>query len=248
MVFALVLIAVVAGALAQRLAGLGFGLLVSPVLVVLLGPFDGVMIINLCGAASSLLILSRVWRHVEWKRYFGLALAALAGVLPGAWLASNVPEATLEICIGVLLIIALLASQRLTRSSWRASGPFPMVSLGFTSGLMNAAAGVGGPAITAYAIATRWEQKSFSATLQPYFVTTGLSSLVSKYVLSGGHVPGLDGWQWLSILAAMVAGIIAGDLLSSKVKPASVRRIVVAIAYIGAVSTLAKGFIELAGG
>lgn len=248
MVFALVLIAVVAGALAQRLAGLGFGLLVSPILVVLLGPFDGVMIINLCGAASSLLILSRVWRHVQWRRYAGLALAAVAGVLPGAWLASNVPEAPLEICIGVLLIIALVASQRLSRSSWRASGPLPLVSLGFSSGLMNAAAGVGGPAITAYAIATRWDQKSFSATLQPYFVTTGLTSLVSKYVLSGGHVPGLAGWQWLSILVAMVAGIIAGDLLSGKVKPASVRRIVVAIAYLGAVSTLAKGFIELATG
>ena len=248
MVFALVLIAVVAGALAQRLAGLGFGLLVSPVLVVLLGPFDGVMIINLCGAASSLLILSRVWRHVQWRRYFGLALAAVAGVLPGAWLASNVPEAPLEICIGVLLIVALLASQRLTRSSWRASGPVPMASLGFSSGLMNAAAGVGGPAITAYAIATRWDQKSFGATLQPYFVTTGLTSLVSKYVLSGGHLPGLEGWQWLSILAAMVVGIVAGDLLSGKVKPASVRRIVVAIAYLGAASTLTKGFVELAFG
>lgn len=244
MVFALVLIAVVAGALAQRLAGLGFGLLVSPVLVVLLGPFDGVMIINLCGAASSLLILSRVWRHVQWKRYVGLALAAVAGVLPGAWLASNAPAAPLEVCIGVLLIVALLASQRLTRSSWRASGPVPMAALGFS----NAAAGVGGPAITAYAIATRWEQKSFSATLQPYFVTTGLTSLVSKYVLSGGHVPGLDGWQWLSILAAMVAGIIAGDLLSGKVRPASVRRIVIAIAYVGAASTLTKGFLELATG
>jgi uncharacterized protein len=248
MVFVLVLIAVVAGALAQRLAGLGFGLIVSPALVVLLGPFDGVMIINLCGAASSLLILSRVWRQVEWKRYFGLAVAALAGVLPGAWLASNAPAAPLEVCIGVLLIIALLGSQGLTRSSWRASGPVPMVALGFSSGLMNAAAGVGGPAITAYAIATRWEQKSFSATLQPYFVTTGLTSLVSKYVISGGHVPGLDGWQWLSILAAMVTGIIAGDLLSGKVRPASVRRIVVAIAYLGAVSTLTKGFLELAAG
>jgi len=248
MMFALVLIAVVAGALAQRLAGLGFGLLVSPVLVVLLGPFDGVMIINLCGAASSLLILSRVWRHVDWRKYLGLALAAIAGVLPGAWLASNVPEAPLEICIGILLIIALLGSQRLTRSPWRASGPVPLVSLGFSSGLMNAAAGVGGPAITAYAVATRWDQKSFSATLQPYFVTTGLTSLVSKYVLSGGHLPSLEAWQWLSILAAMMAGIMAGDLLSGRVQPASVRRIVVAIAYLGAVSTLAKGFLELATG
>ncbi|MCU1548560.1 MAG: hypothetical protein JWO29_1511 [Arthrobacter sp.] len=244
--FALVLIAVVAGALAQRLAGLGFGLLVSPVLVVLLGPFDGVMIVNLCGAASSLLILSRVWRHVNWRRYAGLALSALAGVVPGAWLASNVPEAPLEICIGVLLIIALLASQRLNRSSWRATGPGPMVSLGFSSGLMNAAAGVGGPAITAYAIATRWDQKSFGATLQPYFVTTGLSSLLMKYLFSGGHLPALEGWQWLSILAAMVLGIAAGDLLSGRVRPGVIRRMVVIVAYAGAVSTMTKGVVELA--
>ncbi|WP_258805422.1 TSUP family transporter [Pseudarthrobacter sp. NS4] len=244
--FVLVLMAVIAGALAQRIAGLGFGLLVAPVLVVLLGPFDGVMIVNLCGAASSLLILSRVWRHVAWKKYFGLALAALAGVLPGAWLASNVPEAPLQICIGILLVIALLASQRLTRTSWRASGAVPMVSLGFSSGLMNAAAGVGGPSITAYAIATRWEQKSFSATLQPYFITTGLSSLISKYVLSGGHVPGLEGWQWLAILAAMIVGIVAGDLLSGRVPAAAARRIVTAIAYVGAVATLGKGLMELA--
>jgi hypothetical protein len=46
----------------------------------------------------------------------------------------------------------------------------------------------------------------------------------------------------------MVAGIVAGDLLSGTVKPASVRRILVAIAYLGAVSTLAKGFLELAAG
>lgn len=246
--FALVLIAVVAGALAQRLAGLGFGLLVSPVLVVLLGPFDGVMIINLCGAASSLLILSRVWRHVDWRRYAGLAVSAVTGVVPGAWLASHVPEAPLEICIGVLLIVALLASQRLNRSSWRATGPVPMVSLGFSSGLMNAAAGVGGPAITAYAIATRWDQKSFGATLQPYFVTTGLSSLLTKYLFSGGHLPALEGWQWLGILAAMVLGIVAGDLLSGRVRPGVIRRIVVVIAYAGAVSTITKGAVELAFG
>ena len=243
--FALVLLAVVAGALAQRLAGLGFGLLVSPVLVVLLGPFDGVMIINLCGAASSLLILSRVWRHVSWRRYFGLAASALTGVVPGAWLASHVPEAPLEICIGVLLVLGLLASQRLDRSSWRAGGPVPMVTLGFSSGMMNAAAGVGGPAITAYAIVTRWEQKSFGATLQPYFATTGLSSLLSKYLFSGGHLPALQGWQWLGILGSMLLGIVAGDLLSGRVPPGSVRRIVVLIAYAGAISTVSKGMLEL---
>jgi uncharacterized membrane protein YfcA len=121
-----------------------------------------------------------------------------------------------------------------------------MVTLGFTSGLMNAAAGVGGPAITAYAIVTRWEQRSFGATLQPYFITTGLSSLLTKYLFSGGHLPALEGWQWLGILAAMILGIVAGDLLSGRVQPGLVRKIVVVIAYAGAVSTVSKGVLELA--
>ncbi len=246
--FALVLFAVVAGALAQRLAGLGFGLMVAPFLVVLLGPFDGVMIVNLCGATSSLLILSRVWRYVEWRRYAGLAVSALLGVLPGAWLASHAPAAVLELSIGVLLILALAVSQQLSRTSWRATGAVPMVSLGLSSGLMNAAAGVGGPAMTAYAICTRWDQKGFGATLQPYFITTGLASLLSKYFFSGGHLPALAGWQLLGILGAMVAGIAAGDLLSGRIRPEVVRGIVVVIAYAGAATTVAKGAWELAFG
>ena len=123
-----------------------------------------------------------------------------------------------------------------------------MVSLGFSSGLMNAAAGVGGPAMTAYAICTRWDQKGFGATLQPYFVTTGLASLLSKYFFSGGHLPALAGWQLLGILGAMVVGIAAGDLLSGRIRPEVVRGIVVVIAYAGAATTVAKGAWELASG
>ena len=64
--FVVVLVAVVAGALAQRLAGLGFGLLVAPVLVVLLGPFDGVMIVSEMAVSPSSFHASRIvmpgWR------------------------------------------------------------------------------------------------------------------------------------------------------------------------------------------
>ena len=205
------------------------------------------MIINLCGAASSLLILSRVWRHVEWRRYFGLAAPALTGVVPGAWLASHVPEAPLEICIGVLLILGLLASQRLNRSSWRASGPAPMVALGFSSGLMNAAAGVGGPAITAYAIVTRWEQRGFGATLQPYFITTGLSCAAVQIPVLWRPPSGPGG------LAVAGHPRRHDPSASSPVtcspagwQPGFVRKIVVVIAYAGAVSTVSKGVLELA--
>ncbi|GAB3274632.1 TSUP family transporter [Sinomonas notoginsengisoli] len=239
--FALVLTAVVVGAMAQRVAGLGFGLVVSPILVVLLGPLDGVMIINACGAASSLLILSRVWRDVQWGRYVGLIVPGFAGIALGAYLASRVPAAPLEIGIGATLIVALVASQLVARARRRWDGLGVMAASGFTSGLMNAAAAVGGPAVTAYAVLSRWDQRTFGATLQPYFITTGTTSLLAKVFATGGHWPSLEGWQWLAVFVSMVAGIVVGDVLARRVAGETVRRAVILIAYAGALLAVANG-------
>jgi uncharacterized membrane protein YfcA len=109
-VIAPVLVAVFVGAVAQRVTGLGFALVVAPVLVILLGPFDGVMIVNLCSVLSASLVLSAVWRDVEWRRYRLLAGPAVVGIVPGALLAYLLPEPALEIGIGGLLVAALTTS------------------------------------------------------------------------------------------------------------------------------------------
>lgn len=243
--FALVLIAVVAGAVAQRVAGLGFGLMVSPVLVVLLGPLDGVMIVNACGAASSLLILSRVWRDVEWGRYVGLIVPGFAGIALGAFIASRVPEAPLEIGIGVALIAGLVVSQIVARARAHVDGLGVMAASGFASGLMNAAAAVGGPAVTAYAILARWDQRRFSATLQPFFITTGTTSIVSKAFATGWHWPALEAWQWGAVLACMLLGIVIGDVLAHRLPGSAVRPAVIGIAYAGAVMAIVNGVGQL---
>ncbi|MDQ4502744.1 sulfite exporter TauE/SafE family protein [Sinomonas sp. ASV322] len=245
MLFAVVLLAVVVGATAQRVAGLGFGLMVSPVLVVLLGPLDGVMIVNACGATSSLLILSRVWRDVEWRRYLGLIIPGFAGIAIGAFLASHVAAAPLEIGIGLILVAGLVGSQLVARAQRnlgkRVDGLGVMAASGFSSGLMNAAAAVGGPAVTAYAVLSRWDQRRFGATLQPYFITTGTTSLLAKVFATGGHWPELEFWQWMLIFVCMVAGIVAGDFLARRVAGEAVRRVVIVIAYAGAALAIFNG-------
>ncbi|HKU12278.1 MAG TPA: sulfite exporter TauE/SafE family protein [Sinomonas sp.] len=243
--FALVLVAVVLGAMAQRVAGLGFGLMVSPILVVLLGPLDGVMIVNACGASSSLLILSRVWRDVEWRRYLGLMVPGFVGIAAGAYLASHVPAAPLEIGVGLLLVVGLVVSQLVARARRRLERPIDSLGIravsGFSSGLMNAAAAVGGPAVTAYAVLSRWDQRRFGATLQPYFITTGTTSLLAKAFATGGHWPALALWQWLLVFACMILGIVVGDLLARRVAGETVRRVVIGIAYAGAALAIVNG-------
>lgn len=246
--FALVLMAILAGAMAQRITGLGFGLLAAPALVLLLGPVEGILIINICGASSSLLILSRVWALVHWRRYAALAGPAVVGVLAGSWLVSRVPPAPLEVTIGILLIAALVFSQLLARTTFENNSPAATVSLGFASGALNACAGVGGPAMTAYAMMTRWDPRHFGATLQPFFLTTGLTSVIAKVVLSGGHLPELGPWQWVGIFVAMILGITGGDYLSRRIRPRLARTLLLAVAYTGAMVTILKGLQALIAG
>ena len=54
---------------------------------------------------------------------------------------------------------------------------------------MSAAAGAGGPAVSAYAVLTRWEQRKFAATLQPFLVVGTTSAVIFKAVFDHGSWP-----------------------------------------------------------
>ena len=51
---------IVIGAIAQRVAGLGFALVVAPLFVITFGPYDGVLLINFGGTLSSIFVLTRL--------------------------------------------------------------------------------------------------------------------------------------------------------------------------------------------
>ena len=187
-----VAVSVLVGAFAQRVTGMGFALIAAPALVVLLGPFDGVIIVNACAVLSSLLILPRVWRFIDWSRFGWLVVPAVVGTGAGALVAARLPGPVLQLGIGILVVVALTVSLLVTRTEHVATGRAPAIVTGAASGFMNAAAGVGGPALSIYAVATRWPQAAFAATAQPYFVVIGLSSLLGKLAASGWVLPDVD--------------------------------------------------------
>ncbi|GAA1797886.1 sulfite exporter TauE/SafE family protein [Agromyces neolithicus] len=242
-----VALSVLIGAMAQRITGMGFALIAAPALVILLGPFDGVVIVNLCAVLSSLLILPRVWRHIEWRRFGWLTVPALVGTVAGALLATHVPAPVLQVGVGVLVIAALTVTLVVTRTSHVASGAMPALTAGAASGVMNAAAGVGGPALSVYAVATRWSQVGFAATAQPYFVVIGVASLVGKLGATGWAAPALDLAAWPIVIGALVVGLVIGEFLSPRVSHRVARIAVIAIAYVGGVAALVDGLVDLAG-
>lgn len=241
----LILGLIIIGAAAQRMAGLGFALLVAPFMTLVLGAHSGVMLVNVLGVISSTLILPRVWRSIDWAMFRWLGAFAVVGALLGAWVSQLFSPAVMAVAVGVIVIVALGASLLLSGNRFSTELRGPRVAAGFLSGLTNSLAGVGGPAISAYAVLTRWPQLAFAATLQPFFILTGSTSAVTKLVLDPGGLPETTWWFWVIVLLAVLGGIAAGERLLRVVTPTQVRRIVIVMAFAGATASLVRGLVDL---
>src|SRR5690606_38892482 len=142
----------------------------------LIGAHSGVVLVNVLGVLSSALIVPRVWRSIDWSMFRWLSAFAVVGSLTGAWVAGLFSPPVMAVAGGGVVIVGLGGSL-LVRSGRLTTGPRgPRAVAGLLSGLTNSLAGVGGPAVSAYAVLTRWPQISFAATLQPYFLLIGVTS------------------------------------------------------------------------
>jgi uncharacterized membrane protein YfcA len=233
----LVLGMVVVGAIAQRVAGLGFAMLVSPFLVIALGAHQGVFLVNICGA----LIMPRVWKDIDWSMFRWLCSFSVFGSVAGALLAGGLPAAPLSIVVGAVVLAALLLSLILVRANVTVSGQVPKGSAGFLSGLTNSLAGVGGPAVSAYAVLARWPQRPFAATLQPFFVVTGLVTIGMKFITTPDQLPPLPLWAWIGVAVFIWAGVLIGEQVQRVVSDRHARFFVLCFAFFGAITALVSG-------
>ncbi len=230
---------VLAGALTQRVTGVGFALVSAPLLVLAAGPFEGIILANLLGLLVCAVVLARTWRDVEWRRGILLAIPALLVIPVGAYVARTVPGPPLLVLIGSLVLVAL-GLVRYTSRLTALHGPAGAIAAGASSGFMNVTAGVGGPAMVLYAASTRWEHARFVATFQFYSMLVNAASLTAK-----GGIAGLEPGVVAVAVAALAAGLVAGDLLARRVSRDRASRAVMVLAVVGAMSTVVKGLVSL---
>ena len=223
---------VMAGALTQRVTGVGFALVCAPLLVLIVGPFEGVVLSNLLGLTVSVIVFIAHWRDTEWKKGLLLAVPALIAIPFGAYVAKNVPPAPLMVIIGLLVIVALSERARVLR------GPGGAVVAGASSGFMNVTAGVGGPAIVLYAVSTAWEHRKFVATFQFYSIFTNTASLAAK-----GGLPHVTPTALVLSFSALGVGLVGGEIISRHVDHELARRLAISLALGGAVFTVIKGIL-----
>ncbi|SCK20590.1 hypothetical protein H181DRAFT_01505 [Streptomyces sp. WMMB 714] len=230
---------VLLGSSVQRMSGIGFGLLASPALVLLMGPVDGVALVNCAGVVIGVAGLATTWRQVRLRTMVPLVAAAAVTVPLGAWFALRLPEPVLltvlgGLITGAVLLVVLGARVRALHGTGGA------VAAGAASGFMNSAAGTGGPALSLYAVNAGWSAREFVPNAQFYGLCVNLLSALAK------GVPHLARPAWLLVALTMGAGILLGSALAARTPENGARRLILGLALAGGVATLAKGLWQLA--
>jgi uncharacterized membrane protein YfcA len=235
---ALLLAAMGLAGAAQRTTGMGFALVAAPLLVLALGPWDGVTVSTVAGSAICATMLWACRGDIQWSRVTRLTIASAVAVLPGTWIALVTPTRWLQLGIGVLLLVGLTVTVVMAPRS-EMDGPGLAWSTGFASGLMGALAGVAGPAMTVYGRLSGLGQTQFVATIQPMFLVMGIVSLAVRWAIKGNLWPtAMSGYLLAACVSAVALGVLAGNALSKVLTDKHARIGTLLIAYLGSLAAV----------
>ncbi|GLB69168.1 sulfite exporter TauE/SafE family protein [Arthrobacter mangrovi] len=227
-------LAVFLGSVSQRVTGLGFTLVAAPVLVLVMGPFNGVTLCLVLNAVLAAAVLCRTWRYVLWERAVQLFLGSLAGTVIGAQLVALMTAPALMVAVGLLIMLAVglvLSGVRLRSLQGRRGA----LLTGLLSGGMNVTAGTGGPILAAHSVADGWAFMTFVGTVQVYFLGSNILALVMR-----GSAE-LSPAVWVSSAVALLAGATTGHFLSRAVPEKRAMRLVTGFSLAGGAATLLRG-------
>lgn len=235
------IVLVLIAAVIQRVAGLGLGMLFAPYAVVLIGAHEGIMLANFLGTLMPILLLPRIWSRIDWRTVAWIGLPAVAVMPAAAWVSSISPPGPLYLVVASLVLVSLAISVALARVERTVEGRRAQVVTGIGSGLGTVLGGVGGPAVTVYAVLSRWPVLPMVATLQPLWILISSVSFATKWAWDDGQLPDMPVWVWLAIVAVVIVSIFLGEAVQKRLRERTIQRVVMAMGFLGALLALGTG-------
>ncbi|MBT0769108.1 TSUP family transporter [Kineosporia sp. J2-2] len=229
----LVALVVAVGATCQVLSGVGFALVVSPLLMLAVGHTTGLHTTLILSCVLNLAVILRMPREVAPADALRLLVPAALVIPPMIALSGQLRGAPLNIVAGVAVLAATAASAagRTLPFFRHRLGP---VLAGGISGALNVLTGASGPPVALYAMARRWPPARTTATLQLFSLPLNLLTLVAV------GLPSASQWAGMSWAAAgLVLGLAVSLPFVHLVPHGVVRWVTLGIATIGGITLLA---------
>ena len=207
---ALLLAAFVKGA-----TGLGFPLIATPTVALLLDIRTAVTILILPNLfMDSAQVLRDGFPYEVFRRFSGLIAPTIIGVFLGTMVLVKLPLWILNFCLGVLVLVFVISGMlkfdlAISTRGEKILGPV----FGFMSGFLNGMTNAAGPTLAIYLYSLKLDKRMFVKSIATVFVTTKITQLVaiSTWNLINWHTITLSIQVLLFTLAGFYAGMKTQD-------------------------------------
>ena len=193
--------------------GFGKALVAMPLLAMLIGVKTAAPLVALLAFASGVIIVLESWRSIHFRSAWRLVLSSAAGIPVGLWCLKRLPEWQMHLALGVVVIV-FAAHDLLRPRLVTLKGEKLAYLFGFAAGALGGAYNTSGPPVVIYGTLRRWPPREFRATLQGYFLPTGM--LVAAGHGATGMWTGRIAWLFAIALPLVVVATLLGGWLNRR--------------------------------
>lgn len=171
--------------LVRGFSGFGFSIAAVPLLSLIYPPVQVVPVVMLLQLFVSFNGLGQAWPLADRPSLWRLALGALVATPVGLWGLTSLPAAPVRLAIAaiVAIAVAILAGGRRMAAP---PGGAAVFGFGIVSGLFNGLAGIPGPPVIAFYLASHLPTAAARASMIVLFMFTSLAALLP--LVWGGRV------------------------------------------------------------
>jgi uncharacterized membrane protein YfcA len=214
----LVGIALLIAAFVKGATGLGFPLIATPTVALLLDIRTAITILILPNLfMDSAQVLRGGFPYEVFRRFASLIAPTIIGVFLGTMVLVKLPLWVLNFCLGVMVLIFVFANMlKLSFTiSLRAEKILSPI-FGFISGFLNGLTNAAGPTLAIYLYSLKLEKRTFVKSIATIFVVTKISQLaaISTWNLFNWNTITLSIQVLLFTLAGFYAGLKAQDRIN----------------------------------
>jgi len=210
----LLVVAVLVGMSVQSAIGFGFAFFVAPAAFAAFSPERAVMLVLLLAIAINCLVLfgERRPTEVALRPTTMVVLAAIPGMLAGAWVVTEVDQAALQVLVGLIVLVGALV-QSIGRRTDPAmpspeAGDAPLIELGggFAAGVLTTSVSVNGPALVLIFSRLGLRAAGMRDSLAAALLGLSLPAVLIVAVIAGqgGALP--EDWVLVACLPAVLVG------------------------------------------
>ena len=228
----------------QATGGIGFALILTPVLFAVLPAVGAIVVATGLGLVLNALVLFAEHRRpaVAWKEVGPILVAAAPGTVVGLLVLRALPKPVLQVAVGLAVIgFGLLVLRGRLRVP--ASHGWVRLPLGFTTGVLTTSTGVNGPPVALWLSSRGLRAHAVRDSLGAMFLVLGVIAALT--LLPVVHEAHLGAWTLVAAVLAVLAGHAIGSRLFARMTPGHFDVLMLSITLATGATSVALGLASL---